>query len=361
MKKTEIKLSNGEIATIVDTDKVKVLKSENYNFLFNKKNGYFAKWGKRTEDDIDLKLARADIADIEISTSCFQNCPMCYKSNNPNGVNMSLDIYKKVLDKITEEPFICQVALGITDIDANKDIFDMMEYTRSKQIIPNVTINGSRMTPEYYDNLAKYCGAVAVSVGPGYNKENSYNSIFELTNRGMNQINIHHMICMENFDYTMQVIRDIKSNKKLERLKSLVFLSVKTKGRAKDRFTSLTQEKFNEICDFALKSNISIGFDSCSRHRFLKYLQSNNELSSESKKQMEQSVEMCESGHFSLYIDVNGKYSPCSFTPGTPGWEDGGIDILKVDSFKDVWYNERTNKFREKLISCGRDCPLYKI
>lgn len=363
MKKTNIKLINGDDALIVETNEIKMLRSESYNYVFNKGDGFFARWGKtKDDDDSCLSVARPEIADIEISTACKQNCPMCYKSNNPNGVNMSLETYKKILDKITEEPTITQVALGTTDIDANGDMWDIMAYTRSKDISVNITINGSRMKKEYYDNLAMYCGAVAVSVGPGYNKDNSYNSVFELTNRGMSQINIHNMICMENFDYTMQVIKDVKSDKRLEHLKSLVFLSVKTKGRAKDRFTPLTQEKFNEICDFALKSNVSIGFDSCSSYRFLKYLQSNKEFSEETKKQMEQSVEMCESGHFSSYIDCFGKYSPCSFTPGTPGWEDGGIDILKVDNFiKDVWYNERTIKFREKLMSCGRDCPLYKI
>ena len=40
-----IHLLNGDIATIFDTEEFKALKSEKYNFLFEKKTGFFVRWG----------------------------------------------------------------------------------------------------------------------------------------------------------------------------------------------------------------------------------------------------------------------------------------------------------------------------
>jgi len=359
MKQTKLKLSNGEEALIVDNKDVKILKSENYNFLFNKKTGFFARWGKTEDDDGDLEIGLPEIADIEIDTACKQNCSFCYKSNNKDGEYMSLDTYKNIFSKLPLT--VTQVAFGITDIDSNPDMWDIFDYTRSQDVVPNVTINGSRMTSELYDRLSKTMGAVAVSVGTSYNKDNSYNAIKELTDRGMTQVNIHDMICLENFDYTMQVIKDCKNDERLKNLNALVLLSLKTKGRAENRFHPLPQDKFNELCKFALDEKISIGFDSCSSHKFLKYLESDNSLSDEYRNKMKQCVEPCESSCYSSYIDVKGNYFPCSFTPNTENWKEG-LNVLKCGNFiDDIWNNEKTINFRNNLIRCNRDCPLYKI
>ena len=36
-------------------------------------------------------------------------------------------------------------------------------------------------------------------------------------------------------------------------------------------------------------------------------------------------------------------------------------DVKCNDFLEDIWYNEKTRKFQEKLLSCKRDCPIYKI
>jgi MoaA/NifB/PqqE/SkfB family radical SAM enzyme len=74
-------------------------------------------------------------------------------------------------------------------------------------------------------------------------------------------------------------------------------------------------------------------------------------------KSLETVIEPCESGLFSLYINVDGKAFPCSFT------EFGdGIDVTQsLDFLKDVWYSESMSAWREKLLQCNRNCPVYKI
>ena len=53
---------------LLDNNEVKILKSENYNFNFNKKTGAFYRWGKTIEEDPQIGLP--EIADIEITTIC---------------------------------------------------------------------------------------------------------------------------------------------------------------------------------------------------------------------------------------------------------------------------------------------------
>ena len=354
-----IKLINGEIAELLENEKFKLLRSENYNYIFHKDNGFFARWGKTEEDDGDIDQSLPEIIDMEISTVCHgidKPCKFCYKSNTSHGEYMTFDIFKNIFHKLP--PTITQLAAGIGDIDGNPDVWKIFEYCRDNGVVPNITINGARMTPEHFDNLAKYCGAVAVSV---YDKELTYNAIQELTSRGMSQVNIHFMLANETYDKAFEVMTDIKTDPRLAKLNAMVFLSLKTKGNAKSGYNQLSQERFNHIVDYAFAKEISIGFDSCSSQKFFTFLDGNKEFTEDFKKNMYQCVEKCEASCYSSYINVRGIYFPCSFCECVDGWEDG-INVLNCNDFlQDVWFNEKTLKFKNKLISCDRNCPIYTI
>lgn len=353
MKKINITLVNGDKAVIVEDKKVKILKSENYNFLFDKKSGFFCRWGKNKDDDGDPLIFLPEIADIEISTSCRQGCAFCYKDNKIEGENMSFDTFKKIFKKITNIPTIGQIAFGITDIDANPDMWDIFDYTRSHDVVPNVTINGSRMTPDLYDRLAKTMGAVAVSV---YNKNDSYNAIKELTDRGMKQVNIHAIIHSDNYDFVKSILRDRLTDSRLKNLNAVVMLSIKPKGRAKENYKSLCQEKYAELVTFALDNNIGIGADSCGCFKFYNAIKDN-----ERYKNLDKFLEPCESTLTSLYINTLGIFTPCSFAEDIHE----GLSVLKCEDFiKEIWWNEKTNKFREGVIACrncSKNCSIYDI
>lgn len=356
MKKTEFKLVNGDKAVIAENDKIKVLKSENYNFFFNKENGMFMRWGKTFEDDGDSSIMLPEIADIEIDTACLQNCSFCYKDNKAKGDKMSLETFKKIFDKITKVQSIGQIAFGITDIDSNPEMFDIFDYTREHSVIPNVTINGSRMTPELFDRLAKTMGAVAVSAGSGYNKDNSYNAVMELTNRGMTQVNIHTVIHSGNFDVVKQILVDRLNDTRLSKLSAVVILSLKPKGRAKDKYQPISQEKYTELIRFALDNKIGVGADSCGCFKFYNAIKDHDEY-----KKLDKYLDPCESTLTSLYINTLGIFTPCSFAEDIHE----GISILECEDFiNDVWYAEKTKKFREGVIacrSCSKNCSIYDI
>lgn len=326
-------------------DVIKSLLSKDYNYSFNKTNGEFARWGSTIEEDPNVSPYGPEILDIEISTVCNNGCKFCYKSNTGVGENMSYEDFIRIIDSMP--PTLTQVALGIGDIDANKDLWRIMAYCRYKGIIPNITINGKGMTPEKYDQLVKLCGAVAVSV---YNKDDCYNAIQELSNRGLQQVNIHCLLSENTYNKCFEVMDDSKTDTRLAKLNAIVFLWIKPKGDRNTLKPITSLEKLKKLFDYAYNKDISIGFDSCSANNVLKIINSNNEY-----KDMAESIEPCESSLFSYYINVKGEGYPCSFSEGIIS----GIDLL-TEKF-DAWNHAHTCKFRKDLLQNQRNCSVYNL
>jgi hypothetical protein len=337
----------GNAATIMENDKFKQLRSPSYKFIHSKKDGTFLRYGETIHDDPDWSPFGPEIADIEISTICSQGCEFCYKSNTSVGENMDLETFKIVFEKLPKT--LTQIAFGIGSIDANPELFDIFDYCKKHEVTPNVTINGFYMTDYFRDMLAEYCGAVAVSL---YDYNVCYNTIWDLGERGMKQLNIHAMLSEETYDRCMQVMRDSQTDDRLKKyLNAIVFLWLKPKGRG-ENLHQVSREKYESLVKYALDNKIRIGFDSCSASNFMKCA---------GTEQFGNCAESCESTLFSIYINVKGIAYPCSFA------EDkcDGISIIDND-FWDVWMGKSFKDFRDKVIANKdengfRMCPLYNL
>lgn len=334
---------------IKETPNSKQVVADTYNYWFDKRTGLFFRWGSTYDDNPDFSPYGPEIVDIEVSTICSNGCPMCYKNNTIDGTNMSFDTFKRVFDKLP--PTITQIAFGIGDIDANPDLWKIMNYTRASGVIPNITINGYKMTPEYYHNLVKTCGAVAVSL---YDRDTCYNTVQELTSRGLNQTYIHCIMSVENYDKCKQVLRDYHNDERLSKLKAIVFLWLKPAGQ-RNRHHQLTLDMFRDIVVYAEEHDIPIGFDSCSASNLKRIVGSKYDVV----------VAACDSTLFSVYINAAGRAFPCSFSEHGCGFQ--GVDVLgAVDFVNDVWFSDEFCRFRESVMlntdeNRCRMCPIYDL
>lgn len=339
---------------------IRVLRSPEYNYNFNTATGQFARWGKTFDHD-PVMAPFPEILDLEITTICKgpanKLCPFCYKGSSAHrGENMSLDTFKAIIDKM---PWLTQTALGAdAHGTTNPDMFPMMEYARSKGIVPNLTI--ADVSDEVADKLAAVAGAVAVSVYKHAGVDVAYDSIKRLTDRGMTQVNIHIMLSAETYDHVIRVIKDSKTDPRLEKLNAIVILGLKTKNRGK-KFNGVSREQYKELVNLCLENEVPFGFDSCSAPAFIDAVEGHEKF-----EQFKMMAEDCESTLFSSYIGVDGKFYPCSFTEHEQGWEQG-IDVLTAKDFiKDVWMHPRTVEFRSALIGnkdkngC-RNCPVHCV
>lgn len=353
-------------AFIKENETKKHFRSPGYNYSFNKKDGTFARWGSREEEDPVFSPFGPEIADIEISTVCHglnnKPCKFCYKSNTSKGHNMDFETFKKVFHNMPRT--LTQIAFGIGDIDGNPDMWSIFDYCRNNsynEVIPNVTINGDRLTPEILDRLSKTMGAIAVS---RYNPSNfCYDAVKELTDRGMKQVNIHMLLAAETYDDCIKTIDEAATDPRLEKLNAIVFLALKPKGRGKSMATLNDSAKYKALVYYAFEKGISIGFDSCSAPMFLQAVADDKNYT-----QYEQLAEPCESYLFSIYVNEKGISYPCSFLEE----ESQGIDFTKKDmKLDDYWYAPSTEKWRKDLMATAcadnclvkgcRQCPKYEI
>jgi len=266
---------------------------------------------------------------------------------------MPFETFKCIVDKM---PWLLQVAIGAdSECTSNPDIWKMMAYCREKTIVPNLTV--ANINDETADNLAKYCGAVAISRYA--NKNLCYDSVKRLTDRGMTQINIHILVSDNTYDMVMETLQDKLTDKRLEKLNAIVLLNLKQCGRG-EAYNTLSEEKFKGLVDFAFKNNITIGFDSCGCNKFLKVVKDYPNF-----KQLETVSEPCESTLFSSYVDAKGDFYPCSFcenkSKGDLDWNQGLSVVNCVDFINDIWHNPKTKLFRDNLLKNGRNCPMYNV
>lgn len=329
-----------------------LLRSSIYNYDFNRVTGVLARWGTTKDDDPIMSPVGPEIADIEIVTgSCSGGCPWCYKSNPKTPIKyMAFNTFARILNTLPSS--LTQVALGITDLDANPDLISIMQYCRDKDIVPNITISGmGNLAP--LDDVAMLCGAIAVSVYP-HNKEQAYNVICYLTDfyPGL-QVNVHLLYHRDNEPFVMGVIDDYHGDGRMAGINAIVLLGLKPKGRADD-MTPLPTSSFEQIISYAMKGNVPVGMDSCSTPKFTSWMSHHPEESFG----MGIFVESCESSLFSIYINIDGISYPCSFTEGLEGYP--GVDMLSADDFiKDVWFSQPFREFRLSLICNDRSCPAY--
>jgi len=80
---------DGEDYLIVDSSSHKIVVSPAYNYVFDKANGNFARWGSTQDEDPDYSPIGGEILDIEVTTSCSgvngKLCPFC----SPAGTNIN--------------------------------------------------------------------------------------------------------------------------------------------------------------------------------------------------------------------------------------------------------------------------------
>lgn len=335
-------------ARIIDALNVKAVISEKYNSFFNKSNGVFERYGKTKNDNPDFCEFGAEILDIEISTICNgingKPCKFCYKSNNGNGKNMSLETFKIIHSKFPK--VLNQCAIGIGDINGNPDLFKIIDYCLNNdynKIIPNITINGENLNYEIAKELSNKCGAISVSKYTP--KDICYNAVDLLKSNGAKQVNIHQLVSKETLTDCYDLINDYKNDKRIKDVNCIVFMTLKPKGN-RNNLNSVSFDDYYKLIKHAIIHNVPVGGDSCQANAMYEVLKDIG-----MSENAEMYVESCESfGIFSSYVNVDGVFFPCSFTEGEGEWKNG-IDLLKINDFyDDLWHSDKLKKYRKMSI-----------
>ena len=342
-----------------------IIKKTDKNFysIFNTETGFYVRSGvfvdgKETETD-PFMASFPELLDIGIMGSCVHGkTGLCLKAGiecyqdglNIQNKNMSLEDYESIMKQCEGRLF--QVAEGGRgDPDMHENFEEILKITRKYNIVPNFTTSGLGMTPEKAEICKRYCGAVAVS---WYRSDYTYKAI-DMLLKAKVKTNIHYVLANNTID---EAIKRLENNDFPKGINAIVFLLHKPVGLGTEKnVLYINDPKLKRF--FELVENphpFKIGFDSCSCPAIVNLTNTINL----------NTIDYCEGGRYSAYIDADMNMMPCSFANQDPSW----FVSLKEHTVEEAWNSEVFEKFRNSLKNscskckdkehCAGGCPLLR-
>lgn len=315
--------------------------SRAYNFVGEPATGLTVRWGTDLETD-PHRAPWPELVDISVSNRCTKGCAFCYRDSRPDGELMSLEAYEYVLEQLTSPlwgaPF--QVALGGGEPLEHPQFLGILEATAVRGIVANFTTNGLHLDSTWAKLLPGRAGAVALSVPRISELDPSRPRM--LRDAGV-RTNLHFILDRDSLPEAIEIARGLH-DRFLSDLSGIVFLTRKPKGRASPQgcleFGDPLLDRFLELVANP-RTRIPLGFDACAVPLLL-----------QSGCADPRTVDACECGFFSAYIDEKLDVKPCSFDMG-----DAWTSNLFEEDFATIW-EERWEPYRlaQSAQVCAREC-----
>lgn len=326
--------------------------------MFDPETGFYFRTGVISEDGVDTGVdpfmaSYPELIDVGIMQTCVcaNKCNVdCYqKAIDRKGSNMSVENFRSIVEQCDGKTF--QFALGgAGDVDTHENFEEILKICIEHNIVPNFTTSGIAMTKEKAEICKRYCGAVAVSEHFSDYTEKALDLLLEAGAK----TNIHYVLSNKTID---KAIERLKNDSFKDGINAVVFLLYKPVGLGvEENMLRVDDPRVKEFFELVDTGNFKhkIGFDSCSCSGII-----NN-----ANKIDNCSIDYCEGGRFSAYIDANMNMMPCSFANQNPDW----FVSLNDHTIQEAWKSDVFDRFRyslknsckecKKRDGCGGGCPL---
>jgi radical SAM protein with 4Fe4S-binding SPASM domain len=297
-------------------------------------------------------------AHLTITKRCNLTCTHCYQESSPDrgASDLAHGAWIERLDALAAAK-VFHVAIGGGEALTRPDLLALAEAARARGITPNLTTNGSLITPEFAAR-AKLFGQINVSVDVmpplrlfGEDKATPGMRAAALLVAAGGRVGANVVVARANFDALEPVVAWAKKAGLVE----VELLRLKPTGRARERYLEerLTRPQrealFPLALELAARHQIPVKLD-CSAAPFVA-------CHSPDPERLEQyEVAGCIGGISLMGIDEQGKTSACSFYPGK------GDDLLTLAH---SWESSKAYApFRDypaKAAEPCRSCPYLKI
>lgn len=318
---------------------------------FNPETGFYIRSGVIDESGKDTGIdpfmrCFPSLIDVGIMQRCVcaNKCNVdCYqKAKERTGNNMSIEDYRNILEQCKGKVFSFALG-GAGDVDTHENFEEILKLTREFGIVPNFTTSGIAMTKEKAEICKKYTGAVAVSE---HNAPYTEEALDLLIETGV-KTNIHYVLGSNSID---EAIHRLKTDSFKSGINAVIFLLYKNVGYG--RLENVLQpndprvKEFFELIDGG-KFHHKIGFDSCCAPGITNFTKNINM----------DSMDFCEGGRHSMYIDANMNAMPCSFGNQDPAWHVS----LRDHTIQEAWDSDIFEKFRSSLRNSCAGCKVRSV
>ena len=329
-------------------------KKYKFRFAFDTESGAYVRTGILDERGIDSGKepflgSYPHLIDVGImghcahgrSGLCVRAGVECYQSGlTVEKPNMTPNDFRTVAEQSRGR---CnQFALGGRgDPDQHENFEEILKICRANLIVPSFTTSGLGMTTEIAAICKRYCGAVAVS---WYRSEYTLRAIDMLIGAGV-RTNIHYVLGRNSID---EAIERLEANSFPRGINAVIFLLHKPVGQgSEENCLGLSDPRVEHFFSLLTKPHpFKLGMDSCSVPAALTFCP---DISPET-------LDTCEGGRFSCYIDSEMTATPCSFDQN----KRYGVS-LREHTLEQAWNSEAFNSFRDKMRAACPECPKREL
>ena len=331
-----------------------IYRDERFGFveLFNEQNGTLVRSNDSHGSDPFMR-SFPELLDVGVMGHCTssQYCRNagidCYQQEfHVAYPHMPLEDFDLIARQACGKTF--QIALGgAGDPNKHPEFEEILKICRYYRIVPNLTTSGFDLTDKEIDCINKYCGAVAVSwysrlINGVETNVATPEAVKRLLETGC-KTHIHYVVSNETID---EAIFRMKNGLFPEKVNAVIFILYKPVGFGTiTKVISKNDCRLKTFLDLASANHpFRVGFDTCFTPAILSYM----------KNISIASVDACEAGLFSMYIDSRLNCYPCSFGI----WSTKMPDNLHNKTLREVWNSERfeaiRNCYKDKCTYCSK-------
>lgn len=289
--------------------------AQHYKTVFSRRTGFFVRLEEDGYEEPFWSEDGPELLDLSITNYCERCCDFCYRQANPQGKNIALRDVDFVV-KQAKEAGVLQIALGGGNPNQHPDFIEILKLIRENGIVPSYTSNGEGLTDKILDATKNYCGAMALSLYPPYERYEEMAK--KISERGI-KLNLHVILKRDTIDLLTTWFKEPPAW--FTYINAVIVLNYKPVGGSRDLMVKdrERQQVFYESAS-ACKS-VKIGFDSCCVPGILKWMKVNPAL-----------IDSCEAARFSAFVSEDMKMYPCSFMVNTEQFGD-----LRKNKLIDIW------------------------
>lgn len=316
---------------------VKEHPKQHYRTLFHQGTGFFVRKEDEGFPEPFWSEDSPELLDVSITNYCENGCSFCYRQSSVDGRHMSMQDMHKIINQASEAG-VMQMAIGGGNPNQHPQFIEILKCVRENGIVPTYTSNGNGLTDEILEATRKYCGAMAVSAYPPYER---YEELTERIRSFGIKVNLHVILKGDTIDVLIRWMKE--PPRWFDNINAVIVLNYKPIGNYAHDLV-IDKEKIAVFYESVSKCDtVKVGFDSCCMPGIVTWMNVNPSL-----------VESCEAARFSAFISEDLKMYPCSFMANTNMFGD-----LKKDSLIDIWrknihfVNHRSRILNNGCMGCG--------
>lgn len=291
--------------------------TQHYKTVFSRKTGFFVRLEEDGYGEPFWSEDGPELLDLSITNYCERCCDFCYRQANPSGRHMPLKDVENVVAQ-AKEVGVLQIALGGGNPNQHPEFVEILRLIWEQGIVPSFTSNGDGLTDVILKATKQYCGAMALSLYPSYERYDRM--VRRIAGYGI-KLNLHVILKSDTIDLLTSWFQEAPTW--FTYINAVIVLNYKPVGGSRDMLVR-DRERLKAFYESASScQSVKIGFDSCCVPGIVTWMNANTAL-----------IDSCEAARFSAFISEDMKMYPCSFMANTDQYGD-----LRNEKLLDIWQN----------------------